>query len=55
MIEQLRSAKTLRTALQIATRASDPWHVYDVVGQDEYNHDVILRRGWNEWIVLDCT
>lgn len=53
--EQVGRLRTLQEALRWAFAASPPLAVADVVVQDEYSHDVVLKRPDGLYLCLDTT
>lgn len=49
------AARTLQEALVRLRGATPSWSVVDVVIQDEYSHDVVLRTSEGRWVSLDVT
>lgn len=58
-LSELRAAiselPTLEEVLQWALRSSPPYELVEVVTQDEYTHDVILRWRDGRHLVFDAT
>ena len=51
---RLANADSLATAIRVGIARAPAWMVVDVVVQDEYTHDVIVRGG-ADYLVFDTT
>jgi hypothetical protein len=51
----LADLRTLADVLAWARRATPPRQVAEIVTQDEYTHDVVLRADGDHFLVFDTT
>jgi hypothetical protein len=51
----LRGVKTLDAALARLSSARPRWRVVEMIPQDEFSHDVVVRSDGDAWAALDVT
>ncbi len=54
-LERAKSLRSLRAVLEWASRQSPPFEVVDVVAQDEFTYDVLVRVAPNVVLSFDTT
>jgi hypothetical protein len=51
----LRGVKTLDAALARLASARPRWRVVEMIPQDEFSHDVVIRSDGDAWAALEVT
>ena len=55
ILSQVASLHTLEQAMQWAFARNPPAELVNVVTQDEFTHDVIIKAGPDKFLVFDTT